>query len=122
MSARLDLLKDKETKLLWKYMIPSVGGMLGLSVCIFFDTMFIGRRLGDIGLASLNIAIPLFNLYYAVAMTFGVGGATALSIAMGQKKIHKANAIFTSSLVGALAVIILLNIAGYFFLNKICYI
>ncbi|MGL4763318.1 MAG: MATE family efflux transporter [Sarcina sp.] len=122
MSARLDLLKDNETKLLWKYMIPSVGGMLGLSVCIFFDTMFIGRRLGDIGLASLNIAIPLFNLYYAIAMTFGVGGATALSIAVGQKKMHKANAIFTSSLVGALAVIILLNVLGYFFLDKICYI
>ncbi|WP_297518369.1 MATE family efflux transporter [uncultured Clostridium sp.] len=122
MSAKLDLLKDKESALLWKYMIPSVGGMLGLSVCIFFDTMFIGRRLGEIGLASLNIAVPLFNLYYAVAMTFGVGGATALSIAIGQKKKHKINAIFTSSLIGALAVIIILNIVGYFFIDNICYL
>lgn len=121
MSAKLDLLNDKETKLLWKYMIPSVGGMLGLSVCIFFDTMFIGRRLGEIGLASLNIAVPLFNLYYAIAMTFGVGGATALSIAIGQKKIHKANSIFTSSILGAIVVIIVLNILGYFFINNICY-
>ncbi|MGL4654835.1 MAG: MATE family efflux transporter [Sarcina sp.] len=122
MSAKLDLLNDKETKLLWKYMIPSIGGMLGLSVCIFFDTMFIGRRLGEIGLASLNIAVPLFNLYYAIAMTFGVGGATALSIAIGQKKVHKANAIFTSSMIGAIAVIILLNILSYFFIDNICYI
>ncbi|MGL5575817.1 MAG: MATE family efflux transporter [Sarcina sp.] len=122
MSAKLDLLNDKETKLLWKYMIPSVSGMLGLSVCIFFDTMFIGRRLGELGLASLNIAVPIFTLYYAIAMTFGVGGATALSIAIGQKKMHKANAIFTSSMVGALAVVILLNILSYFFIDNICYI
>lgn len=121
MSAKLDLLKDKESKLLLKYMIPSVGGMLGLSVCIFFDTMFIGRRLGDIGLASLNISVPLFNFYYAIAMTFGVGGATALSIAVGQKKTHKANSIFTSSIVAACAVIVLINILSYFFLDKICY-
>ena len=40
MSKKLDLLQDKESTLLRKYMIPSVLGMLGLSVCILFDTMF----------------------------------------------------------------------------------
>lgn len=34
MSKKLDLLQDKESTLLRKYMIPSVLGMLGLSVCI----------------------------------------------------------------------------------------
>ncbi|MGL5766997.1 MAG: MATE family efflux transporter [Sarcina sp.] len=121
MSGKLDLLNDKEGSLLAKYMIPSIGGMLGLSVCIFFDTMFIGRRLGAIGLASLNISVPLFNFYYAIALTFGVGGATALSIAMGQKKMHKVNSIFTSSLVGAIFICICINILSYFFMNQICY-
>lgn len=122
MGAKIDLLNDKESKLLLKYMIPSVGGMLGLSVCIFFDTMFIGRRLGEVGLAALNISVPLFNFYYAIAMTFGVGGATALSIAIGQKKLHKANSIFTSAVIGAIGVILFINIISYFFINKICYL
>lgn len=121
MSGKLDLLNDNEGSLLAKYMIPSISGMLGLSVCIFFDTMFIGRRLGAIGLASLNIAVPLFNFYYAIALTFGVGGATALSIAMGQKKMHKVNSIFTSSMIGAIFICICINILAYFFINQICY-
>ncbi|MGL4740430.1 MAG: MATE family efflux transporter [Sarcina sp.] len=121
MSGKLDLLNDSEGSLLAKYMIPSISGMLGLSVCIFFDTMFIGRRLGAIGLASLNISVPLFNFYYAIALTFGVGGATALSIAMGKKKMHKVNSIFTSSLVGAVVTCICINILSYLFMNQICY-
>lgn len=121
MSKKLDLLKDDESKLLIKYMIPSISGMLGLSVCIFFDTMFIGQKLGELGLAALNISVPIFNFYYAIALTFGVGGATALSIVIGQKKFHKANSIFTSSIFGAVVVIIIVNILGYLFVNNICY-
>ena len=47
MSKKLNLLQDKESTLLRKYMIPSVQGMLRLTVCILFDTMFIGHKIGD---------------------------------------------------------------------------
>lgn len=121
MKGREDLLKASEKSLLIKYMLPSVAGMLGLSICILFDTMFIGRRMGELGLAALNIAVPLYSFYYAIALTFGVGGATALAIAIGQKKYHKANGIFTSSLISGILVIVIINIISYLFLDKICY-
>lgn len=122
MKGKINLLEDSEKSLLVKYMIPSVSGMLGLSICILFDTMFIGRRLGSLGLAALNIGVPIFSVYYAIALTFGVGGATALSIAVGRKKFHKVNDIFTSSLIGAIIVIVCINVLTYLFLDDICYI
>lgn len=121
MRKNLDLLKDKEITLLKKYMIPSVTGMLGLSVCILFDTMFIGHKLGDLGLAALNIALPTYNLYNAIGLAIGVGGATALSIAMGQKKHHKVNRIFTSAVFATIIFCLLINILEFFFLDKIVY-
>lgn len=122
MKGREDLLKASEKSLLIKYMLPSVAGMLGLSICILFDTMFIGRKMGELGLAALNIGVPLYSFYYAIALTFGVGGATALTIAIGRKKYHKANGIFTSSVIGSIFVIAIINILSYFFLDDICYI
>lgn len=122
MKGREELLKASEKSLLIKYMLPSVAGMLGLSICILFDTMFIGRKMGELGLAALNIGVPLYSFYYAIALTFGVGGATALTIAIGRKKYHKANGIFTSSVIGSIFVIAIINILSYFFLDDICYI
>lgn len=121
MSKNLDLLHDKESALLRKYMIPSVTGMLGLSVCILFDTMFIGHKLGDLGLAALNIALPTYNLYNAIGLAIGVGGATTLSIAMGQKKFHKVNRIFTSAIFAGIVFCIIINLLELFFLDKIVY-
>lgn len=121
MSKKLDLLHDKESTLLRRYMIPSVAGMLGLSVCILFDTMFIGHKLGELGLAALNIALPTYNLYNAIGLAIGVGGATALSIAMGQKKFHKVNRIFTSAVFAAIIFCVIINLLEFFFLDNIVY-
>ena len=121
MSKKLDLLQDKESILLRKYMIPSVAGMLGLSVCILFDTMFIGHKIGELGLAALNIALPIYNLYSAIGLTIGVGGATALSVAMGQKKFHRVNRIFTSAVFATIIFCIIISLLEVFFLDKIVY-
>ncbi|EGT3616255.1 MATE family efflux transporter [Clostridium perfringens] len=121
MSKKLDLLHDKESILLRKYMIPSVAGMLGLSVCILFDTMFIGHKLGELGLAALNIALPTYNLFNGIGLAIGVGGATTLSIAMGQKKFHKVNRIFTSAVFAAIIFCIIINLLEFFFLDDIVY-
>lgn len=121
MSKKLDLLQDKESTLLRKYMIPSVAGMLGLSVCILFDTMFIGHKIGELGLAALNIALPIYNLYSAIGLTIGVGGATALSVAMGQKKFHRVNRIFTSAVFATIIFCIIISLLEVFFLDKIVY-
>ena len=121
MSKKLDLLQDKESMLLRKYMIPSVAGMLGLSVCILFDTMFIGHKIGELGLAALNIALPIYNLYSAIGLTIGVGGATALSVAMGQKKFHRVNRIFASAVFATIIFCIIISLLEVFFLDKIVY-
>lgn len=121
MNKRLDLLKESEFKLLIKYMIPAISGMLGLSVCILFDTMFIGRSMGDLGLASLNIALPAYNLFNGIGLTFGVGGATALAVSIGQNKFHRINRIFTTSLIYALTLALCINILQFLFIDKIVY-
>ncbi|SHE35322.1 MATE family efflux transporter [Clostridium fallax] len=119
MKKRPDLLNDNVESLVLKYMIPSVAGMLGLSACIFFDTLFVGKGIGDNGLAALNIAVPIFNFYNSIGYLLGVGGATTMSIAIGRKQHKKAHSIFTVSIIFSLIIGLIFTLGGIFFINPI---
>lgn len=119
MDKKIDLIKDDLLSLIIKYMVPSIFGMLGLASCIFLDTMFIGWGIGNLGLASLNIAIPTFNLFNSIGAICGVGGATALAISIGRKKYESLDEIFTLSVFVATVIGIVLTIFGTIFIDDI---
>ena len=60
------------------YILPGIGGMLGVSLYVLGDTMLVGRGLGAPGLTALNIAIPMINVLNAFGLMFGIGGATLI--------------------------------------------
>jgi putative MATE family efflux protein len=94
------LLKEKETKLFFKYLIPAVTGTLAIGILIFIDTMFIGRGVGAKGLAALNIVLPAFTFYSCVGYLLGVGGATVASIDEGSGGSTKKRIFTTCVLIG----------------------
>lgn len=119
---KVDLLKEDILRLIIRYMIPSITGMIGLSLCIFLDTMFIGQGIGNDGLAALNIGIPVYNLFNAVGLICGVGGATVLAISMGKKRHDSLDEIFTVSISIAFLIGLLITVLGSIFLKQICII
>lgn len=121
MSKRLNLLEDDVKKIFFHYLLPSIGGMVGLSLYIFFDTMFVGQGVGSEGLAALSIAIPMYNVYNAIGLLLGVGGATVLSIYHGEKNFHKANEAFTISFIIAIILGIILTLIQAVYIDELCY-
>ncbi len=65
MARNFNLLKDSESKLYLKYLAPSIFGMIMLSGYVFVDALCVGRALGGIGLAALNVSTPTISLMYA---------------------------------------------------------
>ncbi|ABR50334.1 MATE efflux family protein [Alkaliphilus metalliredigens QYMF] len=122
MENNVDLTKDNVTKLFLKYLIPSIASTLVLSLCILFDTIFIARGVGSEGLAALNIAIPLFSILIGTGLLFGIGGAAAFSISMGQKRQEQAKVFFTHSVIMACVVGLLFSIIGLLFSERISYL
>lgn len=121
MSRRVNLLESDVKKLFFHYLIPSIGGMIGLSLYIFFDTMFVGQGVGSEGLAALSIAIPMYNVYNAIGLLLGVGGATVLSIYIGEGNNRKANEAFTLSVLFNIILGIILTIIQVIYIDEICY-
>ena len=76
--------------LLMEFAIPSIVAMLVGSFYNIVDQFFIGRNVGELGNAATNIAFPLSTSCVAIALLFGIGGASAFNISMGRGEREKA--------------------------------
>lgn len=75
---------EKINTLLKKFAIPSIIAMLVSSLYNIVDQFFIGQSIGELGNAATNISFPLSISCIAIALLFGIGGASAFNISMGK--------------------------------------
>lgn len=70
-----------------RYVSQNILGMIGISLYILADTFFISKAQGALGVAALNLVLPVFSLIFAIGAMMGVGSAIRFSIdkAMGNK-------------------------------------
>jgi putative MATE family efflux protein len=115
----VELTEMRLKKLLIKFLFPSILAMLATSLNILCDTIFISLGVGKEGLSALGIAIPIYNIYNAVSLLIGMGGATLYSINMGKKKKDKANQVFSTSIFIAIIIGLSISIFGYIFSRNI---
>ena len=75
-------------KLMKKFAIPRIISMLVGALYNIVDQLFIGHSVGPLGNAATSIAFPFTTICMAVALLFGIGGASCfnLSLGMGDKK------------------------------------
>lgn len=91
------LAQDSIGSLLWKFAIPSIVAMLVSSLYNIVDQFFIGQAVGELGNAATNISFPLSISCVAIALLFGIGGASAFNISVGhgeQDPNEKKRAVF----------------------------
>lgn len=86
MSKNLTLKDGNIVHLFFKFAIPSIFGMLIVSLQMMIDGMFLGRNIGALGLAAVNLSMPLINFLLSVGLMICVGGGVITSIYSGQKK------------------------------------
>ena len=78
------LAEESIEKLLWRFAVPSIVAMLVSSLYNIVDQFFIGRSVGELGNAATNISFPLSISCVAIALLFGIGGASAFNISVGR--------------------------------------
>ena len=67
-----------------KYVVPSMFTMLLTGFYTIVDGFFIGRAIGDVGLAAINIAWPITAVMLAVGTGIGTGGSVLMSTHRGE--------------------------------------
>lgn len=77
-------------KLLIKQSVPAAIGILVMSLNIVVDTVFIGNWIGSIGIAAINVVLPISFFISALGMAIGIGGSSIISRALGSGNKRKA--------------------------------
>lgn len=90
-------------KLIAQYSVPAIIASVATSLYNIIDSIFIGRGVGPMAIAGLAITFPLMNLVAAFCVLIAAGGATIVSIFLGQKNYKRAvdvvNNVFTLCLI-----------------------
>lgn len=74
-----------------KNVLPSMLAFAFSGVYAIVDGFFIGRNIGDIGLAAINLAYPIVALIQSIGTGIGMGGAIHISISRGIGNKNKAS-------------------------------
>lgn len=102
-SSRKDRLLELETepvgRLLWKYSVPAVVGIVVMSIYNVIDRIFIGQGVGPAAIAGLAITFPVMNVSAAFGVLIGVGAGSRTSIVLGQGNHRGAEEILGNSIV-----------------------
>lgn len=90
--------------------IPSIVSMIMVLVYNLADTFFIGQTKNPYMVAAVSIATPVFLIFMAVGMLFGIGGTSLISRMLGEGKDEIAKKIssfcfWTGAIIGIIAMI-----------------
>lgn len=81
-----------------KICIPTTIAMTISALYIIADGIFVGRGLGENGLAAINIIWPLFAVFTGISMLLGFGASTLCAINLSQNNEQKSANIFSQTL------------------------
>ena len=71
-------------KQFFKQVLPAMAAFAFSGLYTIVDGFFIGRSVGDVGLAAVNIAYPLSALLQAAGTGIGMGAAVCISVCRGR--------------------------------------
>ncbi|MDD2480744.1 MAG: MATE family efflux transporter [Lutispora sp.] len=117
---REKLLGESEIpKLLLKFSVPAIVGMLVNALYNVVDMIFIGRGVGPLGIAGVRMGFPIIIVSMAFSMLIGIGANSLISIRLGQKRKEDAELILGNAMVAMVVIALSLSILGLVFMNPL---
>ncbi len=105
--------------LLAQQAIPAAVGIMVLSIYAIIDTIFVGRYVGPDGIAAITVILPLTFLMGSIGMATGVGGASIISRAFGEKDNKKALKTFGNMMAIVISISLSLTVISFIFSEQI---
>jgi len=106
-------------KLLVKFSLPAIIGMLVNALYNIIDRIFIGRGVGSLALSGLAAGFPISNIIMAFGMLVGIGSSAMISIKLGQNNKKAAERILGNALTLDIILSVLVTTIGLLFLDDL---
>lgn len=101
-------------RLLLKYSIPAIIGMMVASLYNVVDRIFIGNipDIGNVAISGVGVTMPVTTIVLAFSMLIGFGATSNISLCLGKGDKNDAEHILGNSLVLSIIVSLLLTAVG----------
>ena len=114
-----NILQGNVNSVFFRYLVPSMSAMIMLSANYFIDTLCIGQKLGENGLAALNLAWPVTTVLYALGYLMGAGGGAIYAAYMAQEKQREARGVYTGALATLAVMAVIVTAACVIFIEPL---
>lgn len=104
---------DTISRQLSQYVFRSILSTVGASIYVLADSFFVSKSIGVLGVAVMNLTMPLFNIMDGLGLLLGMGGGTLFTIFRIKNK-QKAKQTYTLTLIIGLMSGLLFTILGLF--------
>lgn len=113
--------EESEVKLLIKYSVPAIIGMLVNALYNIVDRIFIGHipGVGPMAITGVGITMPIMSILLGFGMLIGIGATASISIKFGQYKRSDAEKILGNSVTLITIISLVLTVFGIAFANSI---
>lgn len=115
--------RDLETlpigKLLIKFTVPAMTGTVITSLYNIVDRIFLGRYVGELGIAATTIAMPLMMIVMAIGMLIGFGTNSQISLRLGEKRHEEAEQLLGQGMFLFVSTSIVFTIVSLIFLKPL---
>jgi putative MATE family efflux protein len=113
-----ELGSERIQRLIWKFSIPAVVGMLVHALYSVVDRLYLGQVLGPDALAGMTLTTPYMSMLAGLGMLIGVGSSTLVSIKLGEKKTEDAERLLGQALLLIVILTVVVWVTGLPTLKK----
>jgi len=106
-------------KLLFRFSIPAITGMLVNALYNVVDRIFVGQGVNEIALGGLSLVLPLMTIGMAFGMLFGIGAANMISMRLGQGRRQDAENALDHCFFLLIGISIIMTTVGLIFIDPI---
>lgn len=108
-------------KLLLKYSVPAIIGMIVNALYNVVDRMFIGNipKVGVLAITGVGVTMPIMTIMLAFGMLIALGAIANISIKLGQGKKEDAELIIGNAITLSILISLLISVIGILFGDSI---
>lgn len=103
----MNLLNDNIKRIYFRYLSAAFGSAMITSVYSIADMAMVGQYQGPDGTAALAVVAPVWNIVYSLGLLMGIGGSVIFSTVRGQEKNKTENEYFSTAVIGAVILSVL---------------
>nr|WP_304579027.1 MATE family efflux transporter [uncultured Acetatifactor sp.] len=101
------------TRVYYRALIPNMAAILGGTINVLFDGILVGRKMGELGIASVNQSLAVYLLLCTVGSLIASGAFAESAAALGENRQEEGQRYYSLGLELAAAIGILLCAAGF---------